>query len=74
MLAERIRATVERTAFVYDGVTIPVTVSVGFAVAEPESQADHKRMKLLASASVHEAKHAGRNRAGRVSFCRSRPR
>jgi diguanylate cyclase (GGDEF)-like protein len=62
VLAERIRSTVERTEFVYDGKTIAVTVSVGFAVAEPESQADHTRMKVLASSSVHEAKHAGRNR------------
>ena len=47
---------VERTPFVYGGVAIPVTVSVGFAVAEPDSRADYKRMKLLASATVHEAK------------------
>ena len=61
VLAERIRATVEQTQFVYDGYAIPVRVSVGFAVAEPESRADYKRMKLLASETVHEAKLAGRN-------------
>jgi diguanylate cyclase (GGDEF)-like protein len=61
VLAERIRSTVEQTQFVYNGVMIPVTVSVGFAIAEAESRADYKRMKLLASATVHEAKQAGRN-------------
>jgi len=61
VLAERLRATVQQTEFVYNGATVPVTVSVGFAVAEPESRADYKRMKLLASATVHQAKAAGRN-------------
>jgi len=63
VLAERIRSAVERTPFLYDGAPIPVTVSVGFAVAEPDSRADYKRMKHLASATVHEAKTAGRNHA-----------
>jgi diguanylate cyclase (GGDEF)-like protein len=61
VLAERIRSAVEQAAFVYNGMTIRVTVSVGFAVAEPDSRADYKRMKLLASETVHEAKEAGRN-------------
>jgi diguanylate cyclase (GGDEF)-like protein len=61
VLGERIRSTVERTPFVYDGTPIPVTVSAGFAVAEADSRADYKRMKLLASETVHEAKENGRN-------------
>jgi diguanylate cyclase (GGDEF)-like protein len=61
VLAERIRTTVARTPFVYNGTAIPVTVSAGFAVAEPDSRADYKRMKLLASETVHQAKEAGRN-------------
>jgi diguanylate cyclase (GGDEF)-like protein len=61
VLAERIRSTVERTAFVYNEASISVTVSVGFAVAEPDSRADYKRMKQLASETVHEAKESGRN-------------
>ncbi len=63
VLAERIRSTVANTPFLYDGTPIPVTVSVGFAIAEPDSRADYPRMKLLASATVHEAKAAGRNHA-----------
>jgi diguanylate cyclase (GGDEF)-like protein len=61
VLAERIRSTVERTAFVYNEASISVTVSVGFAVAEPDSRADYKRMKQLTSETVHEAKESGRN-------------
>jgi diguanylate cyclase (GGDEF)-like protein len=63
VLAERIRGAVEQAPFVYNGTPIEVTVSVGFAVAEPDSRADYKRMKLLASATVHEAKENGRNQA-----------
>src|SRR5581483_10385835 len=62
VLAERIRKTVRETPFVYNGVPIKVTISAGFAVAEPDSQADYKRMKLLASETVHEAKQGGRDR------------
>jgi diguanylate cyclase (GGDEF)-like protein len=62
VLAERIRKVVERTPFVYNGKEIPVTVSAGFAVAGPDSRADYKRMKLLASETVHQAKGGGRNR------------
>ncbi len=62
VLAERIRSSVADAPFVYNGRPIAVTVSVGFAVAEPDSQADYKRMKLLASETVHEAKEQGRNR------------
>jgi diguanylate cyclase len=61
VLAERIRSTVELTPFTYNGARIKVTVSVGFAVADPDSRADPKRIKLLASGAVHEAKESGRN-------------
>jgi diguanylate cyclase (GGDEF)-like protein len=62
VLAERIRAAVAEAPFVYNGLRIPVTVSVGFAVAGPDSRGDYKRMKLLASETVHQAKECGRNR------------
>ena len=51
----------ERTSFLYDGTPIAVTVSVGFAVAGPDSRADYPRMEHLASTTVHEAKVAGRD-------------
>jgi diguanylate cyclase len=64
VLAERIRKAVKEASFVYNGSPIErVTVSIGFAVAEPDSRADYKRMKLLASETVHQAKVDGRDRA-----------
>jgi diguanylate cyclase (GGDEF)-like protein len=63
VLAKRICKAVEQAPFVYNGTPIKVTVSVGFAVAEPDSRGDYKRMKHLASATVHEAKENGRNQA-----------
>lgn len=61
-LGERIRSTVEQTAFTYKDATIPVTVSVGFAVAETGVVADYEQMKHLAAAALAEAKMTGRNR------------
>ena len=62
-MGERIRSAVEETAFVYNGATIPVTVSLGFAVAETGARAEFERMKLVASAAMREAKAGGRNQA-----------
>jgi diguanylate cyclase (GGDEF)-like protein len=61
-LAERLRSTVEATPLIYKGAAIRLTVSLGFAVAEPESSPDFERMKYLASALVNRAKKNGRNR------------
>jgi diguanylate cyclase (GGDEF)-like protein len=61
-LAERLRSAVRESPFEYNGAPIRVTVSIGFAVAEPDSQADFPRMKLLASETIHQAKEAGRDR------------
>jgi diguanylate cyclase (GGDEF)-like protein len=61
VLAERIRATVERTPIWFRGQAIPVTVSLGFAVAEPGS-GDYEMLKHVAAAALNEAKTTGRNR------------
>jgi diguanylate cyclase (GGDEF)-like protein len=63
VMAERLRSTVERTPFVYEGTPIPVTVSVGFAVAEPGTKPEFERLKHVASAAMRQAKANGRNRA-----------
>ena len=60
VLAERIRANVERTPILYRGQPISVTVSIGFAVAEPGS-GDYDMLKHIAAAALNEAKSAGRN-------------
>jgi diguanylate cyclase (GGDEF)-like protein len=63
VLAERIRVAAERCRPVYQGESIFVTVSVGFAVAEEGVAADYEQMKHVASAALAEAKAAGRNRS-----------
>jgi diguanylate cyclase (GGDEF)-like protein len=62
-LAERIRATVENAHITYNGEAIPVTVSLGFAVADVGVDAGYEQLKHLASAALAEAKATGRNRA-----------
>ena len=62
VVAERIRALVEGSAFVFEGVPIAVTVSVGLS-AMPNSQI-HSLEDLIAraDAALYAAKNAGRNR------------
>lgn len=62
VLAERIRSTVERTPIPFRGQDISITVSLGFAVAEPGMSGDYEQMKHLAAAALGEAKTMGRNR------------
>jgi len=62
VLAERIRATVERTPIWFRSQPIAVTVSLGFAVAEPGMDDDYDQMKHVAAAALGEAKATGRNR------------
>jgi diguanylate cyclase len=62
VLAERIRATVERTPICFHDQSIPVTVSLGFAVAEAGIGGDYEQMKHIAAAALGEAKATGRNR------------
>jgi diguanylate cyclase (GGDEF)-like protein len=61
-LAERVRSTVESTPIPYRTTRIPVTVSLGFAVAEVGTQASYQQMHELASAALKQAKVTGRNR------------
>jgi diguanylate cyclase (GGDEF)-like protein len=61
-LGERIRSTVANTVFNYKGETIPVRVSIGFAVAEQGEPAEFEQMKHIAAAALSEAKITGRNR------------
>jgi diguanylate cyclase (GGDEF)-like protein len=61
VLAERIRGMVEASRISYKGERIPLTVSVGFAVAELGITADYDQMKHVAAAALVEAKARGRN-------------
>jgi diguanylate cyclase (GGDEF)-like protein len=62
VLAERIRTSVESYAFTYKEYTIPVTVSLGVAVADAGVPADYEQMKHIAAAALADAKMSGRNR------------
>jgi diguanylate cyclase (GGDEF)-like protein len=61
-LGERIRSAVECAVFAYKNETIYVRVSIGSAVAEPQTEADYDALKHCASAALAEAKRTGRNR------------
>jgi diguanylate cyclase (GGDEF)-like protein len=61
ILAERIRSTVERTRAVYNDQEIPVTVSIGFAVAPGGVAVDFEAIKHTAANALSQAKNQGRN-------------
>jgi diguanylate cyclase (GGDEF)-like protein len=63
ILAERIRSAVEKHRFSYKHHSIPVTISLGFAVADAPALATYDQMKNVASEALSEAKANGRNRA-----------
>ena len=58
-LAERIRSTVENTAIRYLDKLIPLTVSIGFSVAEVGTAPDYNQMYKLTAAALNAAKAAG---------------
>jgi diguanylate cyclase (GGDEF)-like protein len=60
-LAERIRRLVADTKFVYDGVTLPITVSVGVASYAPDVHENPGLLLEEADRNLYSAKHAGRN-------------
>jgi len=60
-LAERIRTTVEATPIEFQGESIQMTVSLGFAVAESTSTADYSAVYDTAARALTAAKRSGRN-------------
>jgi diguanylate cyclase (GGDEF)-like protein len=65
-VAERIRQTVERTVWRWDGTPYPLTVSCGVA-AYPESVGDIKSLRSAADAALYRAKQGGRNRVEKAA-------
>lgn len=61
-MAERIRGTIEKNRFLWNGENIPVTMSVGFATY-PDDAADKKDLIEKADQALYWAKGNGRNRA-----------
>jgi two-component system cell cycle response regulator len=60
-VAEKIRAAIEGARFIWDGVQIPVTVSLGVAQL-PEGMTDPAELIRIADERLYKAKHGGRNR------------
>jgi diguanylate cyclase (GGDEF)-like protein len=63
VLGERIRSAVANFSFSYNGESIQVTVSIGFAVVEEGTETDYDHLKHISAAALAEAKSAGRNRS-----------
>ena len=59
--AEKVRAMIEGTRFVFEGRHIPVTISVGVAELAP-SLANADDLIKMADARLYKAKEGGRNR------------
>jgi diguanylate cyclase (GGDEF)-like protein len=62
LCAERIRADVAGTEFNYQGITIPVTVSVGLSTNEDRQAKEPQDLISIADGYLYRAKRAGRNR------------
>jgi diguanylate cyclase (GGDEF)-like protein len=62
VLAERLRAAVGAASASYNNRTIPLAVTLGFAVAEAATAADLDGLRHEAAAALAEAKRTGRNR------------
>jgi diguanylate cyclase (GGDEF)-like protein len=61
-LGERLRAAVEQARVAYASQVIPMTVSVGVAVAEAGTPADFARLRHAAAAALAESKAGAGNR------------
>jgi diguanylate cyclase (GGDEF)-like protein len=61
LCAERVRALVESTQFVFEGRVIPVTISVGVAQLD-ERHVGEQELVAAADRALYAAKHGGRNR------------
>ena len=59
-MAERIRASIEKSKFLLNGQRIPVTVSVGYAVF-PEDAKEKSALIEMADQALYAAKDGGRN-------------
>ncbi len=60
-VAEKLRKLVEEHEFKFDAVVMPITVSIGVAIAGPDTP-DVKGLLRIADEKLYEAKKRGRNR------------
>lgn len=64
-IAERIRGTIERHPFLFQGQRMPVTISVGVACLEPEMK-DPQELYIKADKASYLSKQNGKNRVSAV--------
>jgi two-component system cell cycle response regulator len=62
IVADRLRKAVEGAKFVYEGKTIPVTISLGLAALPDPAIADANELIRVADAALYTSKKTGRNR------------
>jgi two-component system cell cycle response regulator len=62
VVGERMRKAVEAYKFVYEGMNIPVTISVGVAVLPDEAVKDAAGLVSHADQALYKSKNGGRNR------------
>ncbi len=62
MLAERLRTAIERTRFEFEGVLIPISVSLGVAAIPEVDVETSEQLISVADAALYKAKNGGRNR------------
>jgi diguanylate cyclase (GGDEF)-like protein len=62
VLADRLRALIEATRFVYSGKEIPVTMSLGVATFDPQRHRSGNDLVEEADQNLYQAKRGGRNR------------
>jgi two-component system, cell cycle response regulator len=62
VVGERIRRAVEKHSFVFEGTTIPVTISVGIAGLPDPAVKDTADLIARADKALYQSKHGGRNR------------
>lgn len=60
-VAERIRNTIEKNSYVFDGQQIPITISLGVAQLDSTSKSGEDLISL-ADKALYDAKNQGRNR------------
>jgi two-component system cell cycle response regulator len=60
-IGERLRATIENHAFIYEGTRLPITISVGVSAKSPE-MSKWEELFHMADQAMYASKKAGRNR------------
>lgn len=61
-ISERIRQSLERSPVVFDGKSIPFTVSIGYTIVAPGTQLQKDEVVALADQALYASKEGGRNR------------